>query len=153
MAGKDNRKPRIIYKKDSENKGDANEKSPKGRGQGGGPKFNFYWIYGLIALFFLFMILSSSSTQSVETKQFITMLENQEIKRIVVLDGKKAEIFLTDSAKDLEHHKKAVHQRGMFSSPEGPDYVFTSIGDYKSFEEKVEKKEEKPKTELESENK
>lgn len=70
------------------------------------------------------------------------MLKNEEIEQIIVLDGEKAEIYLTDSAQKLQKHKDAVHKRGMFSSPEGPDYVFTSIGDYKAFEEKVERYQE-----------
>jgi AFG3 family protein len=135
MAGKDNKKPRIIYKKGSEKGGEGDNPQKKG----GGPKFSFYWIYAIIAFFFLFMILNSSSTKSVETREFITMLQKQEVKQIVVLDAVKAEIYLTPEAKELDKHKDAVHKRGMFSAPEGPDYVISSIGDYKSFEEKVEK--------------
>lgn len=141
MAGKDNKKPRIIYKKGSEN-GAEGDNPGKKSGPGSGPKFNFYWIYAIIAFFFLFMILNSSSTKSVDTKEFITMLQNEEVEQIIVLDGVKAEIYLKDSAKTLERHKKAANQKGMFSSPDGPDYIVSSIGDYQSFEDKVEKYQE-----------
>jgi len=136
MAGKDNKKPRIIYKKDSANKGEEGGNPQKG-GQPSGPKFNFYWIYGLIALFFLVMILSSNSTKTLGTKEFINMIQLEEIDSLVVLDGTKAEIYLTDSAKKMAKHSEAVYKRGMFSSPEGADYEIPSIGDFQAFKDMV----------------
>ncbi|MBI1305297.1 MAG: ATP-dependent zinc metalloprotease FtsH [Bacteroidetes bacterium] len=63
------------------------------------------------------------------------MLQSQEIKKIEVINGKKAYIYLTDSAKALDKHKKKAQDRGFWSfSSDQPNYVMESIGNYESFD-------------------
>lgn len=99
------------------------------------PKFNAYWIYGLIALIFIAVqyYLSNSSgpveTNWSEVKS--TMLANGDIERIVVVNEKKANIYIRKNS--LEKYQD--HFEDQFASPseEGPHFSFT-IGSVETFE-------------------
>ena len=85
-------------------------KSPFGAGSGNKtgkdnkkpPKFNAYWIYGIIAVIFIVAQYYISNTRGpVETtwsEVKSTMLESQDIERIVVVNEKKANVYLKNNA-------------------------------------------------------
>ncbi|WP_206610878.1 ATP-dependent zinc metalloprotease FtsH [Mariniphaga sediminis] len=108
-------------------KGD--KKNPKG------PKFNAYWVYGLIAVIFIAVqyYLSNSSgpveTNWSEVKS--TMLAQNDIERIVVVNEKKANIYLKKNSLQKYEQQFSEH----FSKPaeEGPHFTFT-IGSVETFE-------------------
>ena len=72
-----------------------------------GFKFNFYWIYGIIAiLFFGLQILgSSSNTKQISWNEFNrNMLQAKEVEKIVVVNKEIAQIFIKEDALDKEKH-------------------------------------------------
>lgn len=109
----------------AENNKTPNNHSPKP------PKFNVYWVYGLIAVIFLalqFVSFSDNSTEITWDKFEREILANYEIKKIVVVNREKAEVYLGN--KDIN------------TTPDGfgaaaPDYYFT-IGSVETFEKKME---------------
>lgn len=102
------------------------------------PKFSFYYIYIIIAVFFLLLWVSSiSGSKEIRYDEMLGMLERGEIERIDVVNRKSAEIHLTDSAKNLKDHKQ-TERKGLLSSPDDPDYVLSEIGDYAEFKKDVE---------------
>ncbi len=80
------------------------------------PKFNPTWIYIGIAV--LFLILSfvdlGSGGKEIGWKQFVTMVRANDIKKIVIVNGEIAEIYLTEDAitskkyKDISGNKNSV---------------------------------------------
>ena len=102
------------------------------------PKFSFYYIYIVIAVFFLLLWISSmSGSKDIKYGEMLEMLQKGEIESIDVVNRKSAEIHLTDSAKNLEAHNK-TERKGLLSSPDDPDYILTEIGDYAEFKKDVE---------------
>jgi ATP-dependent metalloprotease FtsH len=97
-------------------------------------RFNFNWIYLIIAAIFLgIMFFPQNVGTSLETRELIKMLRDKDVKKIEVENERKAYIYLTEEAKSKEFHKKKKKDKGMFSSPKGPDYVMERIGDYATF--------------------
>ena len=67
---------------------------------GGG--FKIYWIYGIIALFFLGMQFTSiDSTKNISETEFLNKVENNEVKSVVfVTNAGYAEVELNNSTKN-----------------------------------------------------
>ena len=85
-----------------------NDQNSAGPSQGGGPKFNSFWIYGIIALVILVVqifTIMGASQQKLNQEALGTMLKNQEISRIEVINGTKALIYLNE--KGLKKHPDA----------------------------------------------
>jgi len=135
MANQENKKPKIVYKRDTEPKPD----SDGSKGKGNLPRFNFYWIYFIIAAVLLSMfLLPVDKGEHLKMTELREMLQNHEVKEIVVVNSKKAQIFLTDSAKALEKHKKRAQEKGLWSiSAKGYSYEMESIGSYDKFVEAI----------------
>lgn len=101
------------------------------------PKFNPYWIY--IVLFIAFLVIQwySMGSGPVETnwKDVKTvMIAGNDIKKIIVVNEKEAQIYLKESSYD----KYASKLNTGFSAPTkvGPHYYFT-IGSVDSFEKNL----------------
>lgn len=91
-----------------ENNNNRNDQNNAGPSQGGGPKFNSFWIYGIIALVILVVqifTIMGASQQKLNQEALGTMLKNQEISRIEVINGTKALIYLNE--KGLKKHPDA----------------------------------------------
>ena len=101
-------------------------------------RFNPYWIYGVIAVAFIILNFYFTNTRGpVETNWFkvkTTMLENNDIKRIVVINNERAEIYLKPESYD----KYKSELEGRFSKPStvGPQFYFT-IGSVETFEKNL----------------
>ena len=101
------------------------------------PKINPYWIYGVIIISFLAIQWFTLGAGPVETnwKDVKTnMIANNDIKKIVVVNEKEAQIFLKESSYD----KYAAKLNNGFTAPAkiGPHYFFT-IGSVDSFEKNL----------------
>jgi cell division protease FtsH len=130
---KDQRK--IVFKKEQGNNRPGNGDQKK---KPGGPQFNFYWIYVILAVVFLVMTFyPSQSGKSVSMKELLEMVEQGHVEGILVVNRTEAEITLTPEAKENKLYKKDVQQRGVLSSPGGPTYRLDDIGDYQTFKEQV----------------
>ncbi|MCB9246763.1 MAG: ATP-dependent metallopeptidase FtsH/Yme1/Tma family protein [Flavobacteriales bacterium] len=134
MADNKNQKPRIVIKKENEDRSGGDPGNPRGRG----PRFNFYWIYAIVIAFFLaMMFFPMEGSEELGKSELIEMIRKGEVSKIVVVNRKRADIYLTDSAKLTEAHKKKVHERGILSNPDGAVYSLKDIGDYQKFEELI----------------
>ncbi|HKJ78612.1 MAG TPA: ATP-dependent metallopeptidase FtsH/Yme1/Tma family protein, partial [Prolixibacteraceae bacterium] len=131
MAENNNNKkptiPKSPFGAGSGNKSGKDNKKP--------PKFNAYWIYGIIAVIFIVAQYYISNTRGpVETtwsEVKSTMLESQDIERIVVVNEKKANVYLKNNA--VQNYENQFSDS--FSQPpeEGPHFTF-NIGSVETFE-------------------
>ncbi len=107
------------------------------------PKFNTWWIYGLIiAVIIGFNILGSgnlSNQEKTTASDLQTYLTNGDVDKIMIItDTRQAKVFLNEEALKKEVHKK-VSQKPMFpSSGEYPQYIL-DYGDLQNFENEIKK--------------
>lgn len=123
------------YNKDTKNKKQGDTGNSFGGPGVKPPKFNPYWIYGLIAVLFIVVNFYLTGTKGpVETtwnKVRTTMLVSGDIDRMVVINKEKAHIYLkTDRISKYEKE-----MQGTFSKPaeSGPHFFFV-IGSIETFE-------------------
>jgi cell division protease FtsH len=99
------------------------------------PKFNFYWVYGVLAVVFIGLQLLNfdSATESIEKGKLMEMLQNQDILKIDLVNKEIAEIYLKPESKTK--YKKEEKGNGLTSNLGGPkpDYTF-QIGSIEQFE-------------------
>jgi cell division protease FtsH len=117
---------------------DSEEKN-KGTGDNKPPKFNYYWIYGIIALLLLglnFYQFSNPNTKKMDRGTFTSALKSQDIEKLEVVNEKFAQIYLKDEALGKEVYKDVADTR-FGKSNEGPHYNYEFGFSVDRFEEIV----------------
>ncbi|MCU0441344.1 MAG: ATP-dependent zinc metalloprotease FtsH [Bacteroidia bacterium] len=97
------------------------------------PKFNFYWIYGVVAVVFLATLFMPQDV-ALKTTWFKVqndMIMTNDIEKIVVVNKERAEIYLKKEAVKSDKYKE-LKDRGFFGDEVGPHYYF-EIGDVNQF--------------------
>ena len=77
------------------------------------PKFNFYWIYGIIFVLFIgYQFFSNSNlSKNLSQNEFKTILEENDIERIVIVNKDIANIYIKGEALTKEKHSKKPSQK------------------------------------------
>ncbi|MDG2455453.1 MAG: ATP-dependent zinc metalloprotease FtsH [Bacteroidia bacterium] len=103
----------------------------------GKPKFNPVWIYAILVLVFIgITFLGPKSGKQISVDKLLTMVEEGAVEKINVINRSKAEIYLTDEAKNDNEYKKDVPQ-GSFVNKNVYMYFLSDIGDYEFFNNQV----------------
>ncbi len=116
-------------------------------GEGGGsPKrrFNFYWIYAIIFLFFIGIQLFSgmyANLQKTNYRDFEGFLAGNEVEKVVIVNNEKAEIYIRKDALSESKFEEVRDQPFGGGVNEGPHYVF-NIGTVEEFNKKLEEYQE-----------
>ncbi|MGB1308041.1 MAG: ATP-dependent zinc metalloprotease FtsH [Oceanihabitans sp.] len=112
---------------------DIKNKNPKNKK----PKFNPYWIYGgILAIFIAMQFLGGNSFQDSKTitpSQFFQYAENNDVKKIEIINRHQAKVYLTKEAQEKEIHKKSKQTSILPTTSKAPNYTF-EIGDLSNFE-------------------
>jgi AFG3 family protein len=101
------------------------------------PKINPYWIYGVIIISFLAIQWFTMGAGPVETNWKdvkTTMLANNDIQKIIVVNEKEAQIYLKKES--YEKYKAKLNNGFTAPAEAGPHYFFT-IGSVDSFEKNL----------------
>ena len=103
-------------------------------------KFNPYWISGalLIALitFQLFGNSNENDNKKITPIEFFQILKDGDVQNFDVIKNTGfVKIYLTDEAKKLDKHKKALNSNTLFGNGKIPNYQF-QYGDLSNFEDK-----------------
>ena len=107
------------------------------KNKGGKPKFNYVWIYAILAVVFLAMtFLNPTGGKQVTVDRVLSMVENGDVKKISVINRSRAEIYLTEDAKKAEEYKKDVPESA-FSGSNAYTYYLSDIGDYEFFNNQI----------------
>ncbi len=99
------------------------------------PRFNSYWIYGILALFLLglnFYSLSNAPNENITWGKFESMINSRDVKKLVVINKEYAHVYIKDDR--LSKYKDAAE--GKFGAVR-PHYTF-EIGSIDRFDEKLE---------------
>jgi len=112
-----------------------------GKSDGKKPKFNFYWIYGLLALIFILATFMNWGTSPKETDwgKLQEMLRSGDVEKIVVINKEYAEIFIKPDKLNTGKYKD-VKSKSTLGVAE-PQYVYT-VGSVDAFKEDVTKAQE-----------
>ncbi len=100
------------------------------------PKFNVYWIYGLIAVVFIGLQLLSFKPKPTEIsmQEFErNMLKNGDVAKIVVVNKERANIYIKKDRLTDARYKDLLEKKFARTAEEGPHFFFT-IGSMEYFE-------------------
>ncbi len=125
-------------------------RSGPGRGQKGDnqnnkkPKFNVFWIYGLIGFAFAMMFFLEKGKRPIETNWKVfknEFLLKHEVEKIVIVNKRFVEIYIKKDKLYLPKHSRVLN-RGLGNlANTGPHYRFT-ISSVDKFEERLEEAQE-----------
>ncbi len=128
----------------SEEKNNKTIKKPFSREGGEKPRFNFYWIYGLLAVVFLLIQFYNwePGPKQINKGELLRMLQNGDVQRIDLVNREIAEIYVKPDKLDLYLPKD---EKGKFepkvTAPNKPHFTF-QIGEVGAFEKDVEQAQE-----------
>jgi cell division protease FtsH len=89
-----------------------------------GFKFNYYWIYGILFIVFLALsFLPKGSGQATSWNEVRDMALKGDIKKIVIVNDRMVEVFLTTEASQQKNYSKAQKRDNMFGETE-PNFSF-----------------------------
>lgn len=99
-------------------------------------KFNFYWIYGMLAVVFIGMqfINIGGGSKEADWGEIKTMLEDGDVDKIILVNKEYAEIFIKKDRLSKPKYEKVRDKSFGFS---GPEYIYYITSPDK-FDEKVE---------------
>ena len=100
------------------------------------PKFNFYWIYGIIAIVMigLYFMPRDFSKKTTWSDVRNNMVLTHDVDKIIVVNKEKAEVYIKKTSLNNSKYKD-VKGQGSFSEI-GPQYYF-EIGDVTTFEKNM----------------
>jgi cell division protease FtsH len=99
------------------------------------PKFNFYWIYGIVFVLFIGYQFFNANTSSkkINQNEFREILRDGDIEKIVIVNKDIANIFLKNEALSKEKHSK---RKSSMYTPNAPFY-YHDFGDLQNFENEL----------------
>ncbi len=120
---------------DSKNKDSGKENPSQKKPFPKAPRFNLYWIYGIIFLGFLAIYLFSffeSNTEKITQNEFLyEMLKSNDVDKIIVINKELVNIFIKEERLNDEKYKDIGKSR-FGNINKGPHYFF-QIGDVRDF--------------------
>ena len=94
------------------------------------PKFNFYWIYGIIMVGLLVMtFLPKQEGSKTNLKAVLEMVERNDVEKIIVNNDRFIQVFLTQEALENERYKDVKPNKGLLGA-KTPQYEFESNFEY-----------------------
>ncbi len=126
--------------KEKNKKKNAPKTSPDNKNKKPQPKFNIYWIYGLIAISFIAITFwnSGGHMQEITWQRFEReMLKNKDVEKIVIVNKERAEIYIKRDALNNPRYEDITGKGLTEGAPAGPHYFF-NIGSVEIFNEELE---------------
>ncbi len=102
------------------------------------PKFNSYWIYGLIIVIFLALsfLMKSENVKVIGENELINVLKDNDVAKIAIIkEGNFAEIYITEEALQKEAYNKFKDSR-YFKVDQSPVYKY-EFSDTQNFEKLI----------------
>lgn len=100
-------------------------------------KFNMYWVYGAIFLLFIgfnFINDGALSIKKIGKNEFFEILDDNDVKKIVIVNRTFAEVYIKEQSKAKERYKKQVG--GTFYRKGSPLFQY-NFGDLQNFENQI----------------
>ena len=113
------------------------------------PKFNSWWIYGVVIAVILGIQLFSggmggSEGKKINPSEFFSYMEQGDVSKVDIINNREARVYLTKEGQDKEIHKKSKPTSILPQVTPLPNYTF-EFGNLELFQGKIDKiKEENP---------
>jgi AFG3 family protein len=117
------------------NENEKGQKTDTNKNNGGKPKFNIYWVYGLIALVFIGIqfIDFGGGPKVISWQEFEkTMLAANDVEKIVVVNREKAEVYIKPDRFATKKYEGYRQQGAPITESRSPQFVF-NIGSVETF--------------------
>jgi len=104
-----------------------------------GTKFNPYWIYGVLALFFIglnFLPITGNTSEPINFEKFAEMAKAGDVEKLEMVNEKYAQVYLTDAAIKNKKEQYKDASKSSFANKR-PHYTFDT-GPAESFATKLE---------------
>ena len=113
------------------------ENKPKGNNRG---RFNFYWIYAILALVFfsVYFFNTEGSAKKTTWKDLRQMLIDQDVERIVLVNGKTAEVYIREEKLSDPKFEELLPK----DTPEGGPQFYFNITSPDTFHKELEEAQE-----------
>jgi cell division protease FtsH len=103
----------------------ANKKKIKGKL----PKFNFYWIYGIVAVILISINLFNPGNAGIlktNYSEFKSFIDNKQVRKVEVINKREARVYIFPEQLDQPPHKdNNIPKKSVFGGPNnGPHYIF-----------------------------
>ncbi len=125
--------------KENQQKKNNNGQDNKNNQQNNKPKFNVYWIYGLIAIAILsiqFLSIGNSPVHISESRFKNQMLEQGDVARVVVVNKESVEVYIKEERLQQEKYQDIQDKGFNTFHKTGPHYVF-DIATVEGFERRL----------------
>jgi AFG3 family protein len=108
------------------------------KGGNGGQKFNYFWIYGILAvvLVALNFFWTQPVSKSIDWNKLEGIIRSNHLEKIVVVNKEKAEIFIKEEFTKNKEYSKDIPKPTMGLPNTAPHYTMT-IGSDESFENRI----------------
>ncbi len=116
------------------------QRPEQNRNSSGRPKFNIYWIYGLIAVVFIGIqfIDFGGDIKEITWQEFEkNMLSAHDVSKVVVINRDKAEIYIKEEKFATDKYEQYRKKGISYGNSNTPQFFFT-IGSVETFEKKME---------------
>jgi cell division protease FtsH len=104
------------------------------------PKFNSWWIYGIVIVIFLGIQMisgmSGTDAKKINTSEFFDFMEQGDVSEVLIVNEKVARVFLTKEAQSKEIHKGSKPTSLLPQVDPMANYTF-EFGDLQFFQEKI----------------
>ncbi len=125
---KDNKEQlRKLKEQFSKNSGEK----PKGDNKGGGGdprrRFNFYWVYAIIALIFIGLQVLSSMGGNIQTTtfaDFTEMIERGDVNKVKIINQRIVQVYLTEDALASDNEAYKEIETNPMGGKSGPHFSF-----------------------------
>ena len=122
-----------------------NNSTPKpddksGKGNNLKPKFNVYWIYGIIGLAILgtyFMRLGDGAEEITRRRFETEMLASRDVEKIIIVNKEKVEVYIKEDRLESGKYKDTKSKGFSPMTGQAPQYYFT-IGSVEVFAQQLE---------------
>ena len=93
------------------------------------PKFNYYWIYGviLVAIIAINLIPFNSNVKKISEQEFFNehfTNDKHHIDKLVIVNKETAEVYITEEGLKDDKYKKEVSDSNFSGLNKGPHYTF-----------------------------
>jgi AFG3 family protein len=117
---------------------DNQNNAPKNNENKGAPRFNLYWIYGVIAVILIALnfIWAQPQAKTIDWNRLEKIVRSNDLEKVVIINREKAEIYLNETALAKSDYEKEVPKPAIGNANLGPHFTHT-FGNDEVFENRL----------------
>ena len=104
----------------------------------GFPKFNYYWIYGLLAIFLManLYVMGASRSKNIPWVVLSSYIKHKDVQKVDVINEEVAEVYIKKEALTRDSAYKSIKKTNFNYENIGPHFTY-NIGNVEGFERRL----------------